>query len=202
MCRSAKGNQVLWVALPVTEHNKDFRVGDLIHHAIIGVSWIIWILCWRREETLLALCILTNQDSTIIHVPQTTRVGEWIAWPSWVRGIYCKIYAISVHGCWKVKESFKIRLLQGSKPGSLVHACLIDYRVIESSRPTGVKWWQWPSLVEKSYDESREYVNQIYLKNKQTNKNKKKLNNFLCLTVASFSCKNMRMGNIMNKARL
>ena len=75
VCGSAKGNQVLWVALPVIEHNKDFRVGDLIHHAIIGVSWIIWILCWRREETLLALCILTNQDSTIIHVPQTTRVG-------------------------------------------------------------------------------------------------------------------------------
>ena len=113
MCESAKGNQILWIALRVIEHNKDFRVGDLIHHAVIGVSWIIWILYWRRDETLFSLCILTNQDPTIIHVPLTTRVGWWVGWPSWVWGVLSKIHAISVHGCWKVKESFKIRLLQG-----------------------------------------------------------------------------------------
>ena len=74
MCGSEKGNQVLWVALPVTEHNKDFRVEDLIDQAIIGVMWVIWILLWRREETLSALCVLADQDSTVIHVPPTSPV--------------------------------------------------------------------------------------------------------------------------------
>ena len=91
-----KSNQVLGFASRKTQQR--FAVRNLIHHAIICVSGIAWVLCRRRKKALSSNCVLTNQDFSEVHVSQSVSIWRWIRGNGWVGGIQCKVNSISIHG--------------------------------------------------------------------------------------------------------
>ena len=59
-------DHVLWVRLIVVEHDKDLRVGNVVHHCVVQ-NVVLPRLFWRNSETLLTLRECASQNTRQIH---------------------------------------------------------------------------------------------------------------------------------------
>ena len=71
-------DQVLWVSLAVVEHDKDLRVGNIVHHCVIqnvGLPGLLWgnfeIFCTLREDA--------SQNARQVHAFDTVTI--------WLKGV-------------------------------------------------------------------------------------------------------------------
>ena len=91
-------DQVLWVRLPIIEHNKYAWVINIIHCRVILCCRISWIPCWWLPHITTSFGIQSSQHFCQIYVFVAIAVWWRVCVSCRVLGILCKIHTISVGG--------------------------------------------------------------------------------------------------------
>ena len=86
VCLGVKGDQVLWIALAVSEHNKCRRTIFIIHQRVIclDLAQLISVL-WRRPRTLLSSRVFSYQHFDLVDDPLAAHWCE-----VWILGVFCE----------------------------------------------------------------------------------------------------------------